>query len=258
MKLGGFGFLKDYEKIGAAGYDFAELDVPEIEALEEKEFERLCETVRTGKAPVLIGARLFPIAEPLFFTRDFVPTRLAPYLERACKRTKALGIQKVVLGNGKARSLLTVEDRKKEEVFLQLLRMTAEIAGASGQELILEPLGPKYSNYINTIPEAVSMIERTGMENIFTMADLRHMYWAEEPFSDLLDNVFYIHHIHIDYPLSYPERKYPDKKDDYDYSAFCNALKKSGYHDTLTVEADIPTDWVAAGQKAREVLESLL
>ena len=258
MKLGGFGLLKDYEKIAAAGYDFAELDVPEIEALEEREFEKLCETLRAGRIPVLTGARLFPISEPLFFTEGFVPEKLAPYLERACRRTKALGIQKVILGNGKARSLLTAEDRKKEEVFLQLLRMTAKIAGANGQELILEPLGPKYSNYINTIPEAVNLIEKTGMKNIFTMADLRHMYWSEEPFSDLIDYVFYIHHIHIDYPLSYPERNYPESADDYDYSAFLKTLKKSGYHDTLTVEADIPTDWAEAYGKAWEVLESLL
>ena len=33
MKLGGFGRIGDYTKIKAAGYDYAELDMPEIEAL---------------------------------------------------------------------------------------------------------------------------------------------------------------------------------------------------------------------------------
>ncbi len=29
MKLGGFGFIKDYEFIEKAGYNYAELDIPE-------------------------------------------------------------------------------------------------------------------------------------------------------------------------------------------------------------------------------------
>lgn len=52
MKIGGFGFIKDYLHISEAGYDFAELDIPEIEKLSEEAFEELKHTVRTG-VPVL-------------------------------------------------------------------------------------------------------------------------------------------------------------------------------------------------------------
>ena len=40
MKLGGFGKLNDYEKIKNSGYDFAELDLPEITELDEESFEK--------------------------------------------------------------------------------------------------------------------------------------------------------------------------------------------------------------------------
>ena len=33
IQLGGFGFIKDYDEIKRAGFDYAELDMPEIEAL---------------------------------------------------------------------------------------------------------------------------------------------------------------------------------------------------------------------------------
>ena len=33
MKIGGFGRIADYEKIKAAGFDYAELELPEIEEL---------------------------------------------------------------------------------------------------------------------------------------------------------------------------------------------------------------------------------
>ncbi len=33
MKLGGFGRIADYDHIQQVGFDYAELDIPEIEAL---------------------------------------------------------------------------------------------------------------------------------------------------------------------------------------------------------------------------------
>ena len=104
MKIGGFGFIKDYLHISEAGYDFAELDIPEIEKLSEEAFEELKHTVRTG-VPVLTGARLLPLSEPLFFTEGYDPESLRAYLEKACERTAQLGIKAVILGNGKARWL---------------------------------------------------------------------------------------------------------------------------------------------------------
>ena len=257
MKLGGFGLIADYKKISAAGFDFAELDMPEIEKLCEEEFGHFCDAVDKNGFPVLTGARILPITTPLFFVDGFKPMDLKDYLLKSCKRAHALGIRKVILGNGKARSLLSEDDIKKERIFVEFLHMLADIAGNNGQELILEPLGPKYSNYINTIPEAVRIINEVNMPNIFTMADLRHLVWSKEPFENLIDYSSYIHHIHIDYPLSYPERNYPKSDDNFDYSDFLKALKKSKYDDTLTIEADIPENWNSAYKQVIEVLGNM-
>ena len=254
MKLGGFGFIADYEKINAAGFDYAELDMPEIEGLSEERFGHFRNSVEKFGFPVLTGSRVLPIATPLFFVDGFAPMELKKYLIKTCKRAHTLGIRKVILGNGKARSLLSDEDIKKERVFIDFLHMLADITGNNGQKLILEPLSPKYSNYINTVPEAVRVINEVNMPNVFTMADLRHMVWSKESFRSLIDYADYIHHIHIDYPLSHPERNYPRADDDFDYSDFLMALKESKYDDTLTVEADIPEDWNNAHKQAIEVL----
>ena len=86
------------------------------------------------------------------------------------------------------------------------MRMFAEIAGNYDVEVILEPLGPMYSNYINSLPEAVRIIREVGVPNLFTMADLRHLVWAKEPLTDIVSYSDYIHHIHISgTPL--PERQ---------------------------------------------------
>ena len=90
------------------------------------------------------------------------------------------------------------------------------------------------------------------MPNLFAMADIRHFVWNKEPFEDMVQYRDIVHHVHIDYPLSYPERKYPNLRDDYDYAPFFSQLKD--YDGTLTVEADIPLDWSSAGADARELL----
>ena len=257
MKLGGFGLIEHYESISAAGYDYAELDMPEIEALSNDAFAQFKDKTASVGLPILTGARILPIAVPTFFIDGFKPSELATYLKHSCKLAAELGIKKVILGNGKARMLPNPDSIKNEAVFLELLRMMAEISGENDQEMILEPLGPKYSNYINTLEEAVEIVNKVNMKNLYIMADLRHMLWSKESLNDLSTYVNYVHHVHVDYPLSFPERGYPCATDGYDYSKFVNELIKSGYNDTLTIEADFPKDWKIARQRAMEVLQKL-
>ena len=65
MKFGGFGNVKDYRDIKQAGYDFAELDMPEIEELSDDDFASFVRVVKQENFPVLTGARILPVKEPL-------------------------------------------------------------------------------------------------------------------------------------------------------------------------------------------------
>lgn len=255
MKLGGFGRIADYDNIRQAGFDYAELDVPEIEALPEAQFCAFCDKVHETGFPVPTGARALPIAEPWFFTDYFCVMDYKEYLEHACKRAKLLGMGRIIIGNGKARLLIDETSIRYESRFIDFMHMFAEIAGDHGVEVILEPLGPMYSNYINTLPEAVRIIHEVGMPNLFTMADLRHLVWAKEPLADIVAYADYVHHIHMDYPTSYPARSFPKAEDDFDYTEFLGAVKKSGYQGTLTIEADIPEDWKRAYIDAAAILK---
>ena len=246
MKTGGFGYLSDYSKMQAAGFDYAELDLPELEKLSENQYEHFRRSILQKEFPVLTGARLFPITDPIFMAEGFDPESLREYTVHTCERAAGVGIQKIIMGNGKARSYTGELDPKREEIFISFLQMISDIASDHSLEFILEPLGPEYSNYINTIPEAVELIKRVQRNNIFTMADLRHMVRGNESFDDLISCREYIHHIHVDFPLTYPERRYPSVDDGYDYQPFLKALSESGYHDTMTIEADVPSDWKSA------------
>lgn len=257
MKIGGFGRIADYEKIQAAGFDYAELDLPEIEELSDAAFEAFCERVRQAGFPVLTGSRALPIGEPWFFTEEFSLDAYRDYMVKACARAQKLGIQKIIIGNGKARWLLNEASIEKEGNFIALLSLFAQICDEKGIEMILEPLGPEYSNYINTLPEAVRVVKAAGNRNLFIMADLRHLYRGGESYEDIVTCADYLHHVHIDYPKVFPQRLFPTAEDGFDYAPFLDAVKRAGYEDTLTIEADIPADWTGAYQKARKVLEGL-
>ena len=257
MKLGGFGCIKDYADINNAGFDYAELDIPELEKMSEYGFKVFCNKVCEDEFPVLTGARALPIAEPWFFTEYFHLKVYEGYLERACRRAKMIGTKKIILGNGKARSVIDENGVDKEKNFIDFLRMFAEIAGEFEIEVILEPLGPQYTNYINTLPEAVRVIREVNMPNLFSMIDLRHMFWSKENIEDIEMYSGYIHHVHIDYPKAYPQRRFPKISDDYDYTPFLRKISKVGYDDTLTIEADIPENWKNGYNNVMELLKTV-
>jgi sugar phosphate isomerase/epimerase len=116
----------------------------------------------------------------------------------------------------------------------------------------------KYSNYLNTFPQVAEMLDRVNMPNASLMADFRHMVWNEENFQNLSACRKYLNHVHMDFPLTWPERPYLKADDEYNYQSFLEALKQSAYNDTLTIEADIPKDWKQAHAQAVEVLKSVL
>ena len=60
MKIGGFGHINDYLQISAAGYDFAELDIPEIASLSFADLKTLQQKIKNG-IPVPIASRLLPV-----------------------------------------------------------------------------------------------------------------------------------------------------------------------------------------------------
>ena len=255
MKLGGFGKTEDFDRIREAGFDYAELDMPEIEAMDETAFERFASHVQETGFPIPTGARLLPFTEPMFFLPGYDSRQLESYIRSSCKRNAQVGVRTILFGNGKARWLIDESSLSRENQFFDFIRMLCGIAGENEQRVLIEPLGPKYSNYLNTVPAVLEAVERINMPNLSVMADIRHFIWAGEPFEDIARFHERIGHYHIDFPLSWPERRWPNADDGYNYGAFLSQLKAIDDGElTLTVEADIPRDWQKAGREIKEVL----
>lgn len=252
LKIGAFGFAENADGVKAAGYDYIELDLPELATMEEEQFAAFADHLREIRLPALSGARILPASEPLIFEPGFSAKSWEAFLEREIERAAVLGMEKIIFGNGKARLR---PGGAREECFSDFLRMICDLCRAKGIRLVLEPLSPRYSNYINTLSQAAAVWEKVGRANFGIMADLRHMVGSADPYEDILRFQEIIDHFHLDYPLSYPERRVPKKTDGFDYRPFIEAVRRVERCNTVTVESDIPQNWAEAFRCEREVLE---
>jgi len=150
-------------------------------------------------------------------------------------KTLEAGAYAWVFGCGKPRSLYGLGQESKDRVDA-FIADTAKVLHKHGIQLYIEPLGPNYSDYLNTVPEAAALVERLGLPNLSIMCDMRHMIASADSFENLMRYKEFISHAHIDYPYGM-HRFFPQPGDGYDYSPYIEALKGIGYGRILSVEA---------------------
>ncbi len=243
MKFGCFAFAPQLEAVEELGFDCIELDLGEIVNMSEDAFADFQE--RAGKSN--LGFEVFSGLLPLsvrFHAADFDEDYWMSYVDKAASRASALGANMIPLGAGKCRSIPDdCPDKEAAKAYvLHLVQRISDIMAKYGITLVVEPLGPANSNYLNTIPETVDFVQRVDRANCLTMCDMRHMFKLDEPFSDIPACIDYIRHAHIDYPRG-TARLFPQREDDYDYLPYFKALREAGYDAILTIEATAYEDF---------------
>lgn len=257
MKFGCFAFAHQIETVEKLGYDCIELDLGEIVAMQEAEFDLLKKRVAASKLGFEVFSGLLPLTVR-FHDRDFDEEYWMHYVDIAARRASELGAVMIPLGAGKCRSIPEdcADVPAAKAYVLHLVQRISDIVGKYGIMLVLEPLGPANSNYINTIDEAAAFIQAVNRPNCQTMCDLRHMYKMKESFDNIGRFSSAVLHAHIDYPRGMM-RYFPQKEDDYDYLPYFKALKNAGYDRILTIEATSYTDFEKEAGSALQYLREL-
>jgi sugar phosphate isomerase/epimerase len=105
-RLSFFGFTKDIDAISAAGYDCIEMHMHEIMKLDESEFRKACEHLKSSPVVCEVLDNPVPLDQCIAdesFDLDFYRGFLNTGADRAAK----LGVKYFVFGNGRTRSLPT-------------------------------------------------------------------------------------------------------------------------------------------------------
>ncbi len=249
-----------YEAAARAGYDYVEAIFCFLAENSAEEIASIKKKIGKHGVPVLSANCLFPGDFKLLGKDATARETLVAYLERGFSNAESIGIKKVVCGSGRGRSLPEGYDVEKgTRELAEIFRMVADIAAKHGCMIVIEPLNAKETNICKTVKEGMAFVTLTDHPAVKLLADSYHMRAERESFDTLKDYKGTLMHAHIAEAIegSTDLRACPNKKDENNIKSFVDALKAMGYDDTLTVEANKPTENIEAViTEAREALSA--
>lgn len=165
------------------------------------------------------------------------------YLKKALKRLAGLGCKKLIWNNGRARVLPWEGDivGAKEQV-LQFLYLLCDVADEYEITVLVEPLGPLRTNFLNTLNEVQDFLSRVGKQNLSSMISLRELAEIGLRVEDLPSFSHLIKHVQLENPHQQRGgRVSPTAQDGVDYQPFLSQLKQIGYDGMICLPQDADT-----------------
>ena len=231
--------LEEVEQALSAGFDFVQPvnDFP-VE-LSDKQLQSQKERIQAGGAPFKVCAVPLP-ADARVTQKGFNIYVWVEHLKNAAQRMAQLGCRKLLWSDGRAR-VLPVEGaigEPKEQV-RQFLYMLCAVAADFDMDVLVEPLGPRRTNFLNTMKQTADFLAGITAENLCSLISLRELDQIEVSLSDIGVYRQLIEHVQMDNPRSYGgPRICPRREDEYDYSKFIRALKDAGYSADISLPND--------------------
>ena len=238
-----------------AGFDYIELPVAQIMALDAREFSGILGRLEEAGLPCLVCNNLFPAALSLTGPAHSLEDVTA-YFRAALERVKALGARTVVFGSPGARQV--PEGFRRDLAWGQLERVMGRIcplAERSGVAVAVEPICAAESNIINTVEEAARLAAHSGCGNAGAMGEFYQMRRQGDPFSALEAYGPLIRHVHI---ARSADHTYPADRGEDEYEGFVRALRAGGYDGTVSIEGKPEGgDFVTVSSRALALLRTL-
>ncbi|HET8550678.1 MAG TPA: sugar phosphate isomerase/epimerase family protein [Bryobacteraceae bacterium] len=178
---------------------------------------------------------LMPASPGLHLTTpdDAVRARSWDFFRRLIDLSGDLGGGVMVLGSGKQRATTagsTVEDARRR--LSDGLAASADQARARGVLLLLEPLSPQFTNVVNTVVEAVSMIREIGHPAVSSMIDTHNTVAETEPHDVVIRRYIRdIRHVHV----NELDGRHPGTGN-YDFRRVLSALRAVSYDGWISLE----------------------
>lgn len=236
--------LAQADRASRDGFEFVQAAPELLPGMDDDEASRRKERLRAGGLPFAVCG--VPLPGGVRVTQQgFNLYVWTEHVRRSLHRMADLGCRKVVWSDGRAR-LLPVEGDVAglKEQALQFLFMLCEAADALGIAVLVEPLGSRRTNFLNSIEEVGGFLPRVGKENLSSMVSLREMEPIGLTPARLPQHRRLIGHVQVENPrFGEGARRCPRPGDGYDYRPFFGALKAAGYTGSIS----LPDDADAAG-----------
>lgn len=234
LRIGVCGPVAEHEDFVEAGYDFIEPSVQNLlrPGAPQDVFAAAVQQVASLPVPVPV-ANLFLPGSLKVVGPDLDLKAVMAYAAVAFRRAHRIGIEHIVFGSGGAR--FVPEGFPHDEATDQFTRVLAEMAPVAqewGITLCVEPLRGQETNFLNTVPEAVAVLDRVAHPAVGLTFDIYHVMQEGRNAEDVMIGGQYIRHLHV---AENTDRAAPGTHGD-DFTPYFEALRSVGYSGRISVE----------------------
>lgn len=254
--LGCCASIDEVQTVADAGGVYAEISINGflIPEQSDEEFAANLAKAEASPIPIIAGNGYYPGSIKLTGP-DADLDRAVNYAKTATERAEQVGLKYMVLGSGAAREIPEGFPYEEAEAqFVQLLKEMGPIAAEHGIVIVIEPLRPQETNFINSVREGTAICKKVGHPNICVLADFYHMAQAGEDAGAIVEAGSLLRHCHI---AECEERTAPGVKGD-DFTPYFNALEQIGYKGNVSIECGWSDEQLApAFAEMKRQIESL-
>src|SRR5262245_2561004 len=167
---------EDAKKIG---FEYLELALQDLLPLSEDEFAKTVDRIKAVGIPAISGYGFMPadiaIAGP---TADRIQIEAA--LRHGLHRAQRLGLSMVVYGNLLNRARRVPEGFDAHAQLTAFARLAAKEGKARGITVLIEPMPPSSTNTINSVKEALALIEEVNDPHFQMLVDFGYFTTGRE------------------------------------------------------------------------------
>ena len=161
--------------------------------------------------------------------------RLDRFAATCFRRAKEINMTLIVFGSAGARMIPEgFSPATAFEQYVDILRQLGPLAEEQGVTLLVEPLNRGECNCVNTILEGAEAVRRANTRGVQLLVDIFHMLRNGESPDDIVKVAPLIKHAHM---AENKDRAAPGIHNE-NLRPFYRALRRAGYNDRLTIEAD--------------------
>jgi D-psicose/D-tagatose/L-ribulose 3-epimerase len=230
------------ETMAELGFDYIELSLAHIAALDEDGYARLGRRVERSGLRCEACNNFFPATLRLT-GEDARPDLAIEYARRALDRAAGLGARVIVFGSAGARNVPAAFDsRTAWRQIVELLRNLGAIAASRGIAIAIEPLNRLESNIVNLAAEGLRLAREVAHPGVGLLIDYYHLAMEHEDPAILAEAGAAIRHIHFAQATG---RRFPCVQESAVMEAFFDEIRNIGYAGRCSVEAytdDFPAD----------------
>ena len=263
MRFGNCVGFKDTEKLrllAEIGFDYVECNFSALSDATEEEIETFVNLQNQIGLPCETANVFFKGGIPL--TGESVSyAQIEDYLAPAFAKASRAGIKRVVFGSGGARKV--PEGFCMDKAYDQLIDISKTIvapyAAKHDMIVVIEELNKSETNIVNSIADAMRIVDGVGSDNVKLLLDLYHIGVENDPIEQIGALGEAIQHVHIANPLN--KRYYPRPGDSPEalamYKSFFAQLKAAGYDQRVSIEGGVEADFEAENRASLALLREL-